>query len=67
MTDQIMSDGLEHRESSDDRSPLRALLDDPIRRAEANPLPARIRPFLERQIPASLGISHAGLSSPHAR
>ena len=36
MTDQIMPDGLEHHESSDARSPLRALLDDPIRRAEAN-------------------------------
>jgi predicted metalloprotease with PDZ domain len=36
LTDQIMPDGLEHHESSDDRSPLRALLDDPVRRAEAN-------------------------------
>jgi predicted metalloprotease with PDZ domain len=39
LTDQIMPDGLEHHESSDDRSPLRALLDDPLRRAEANLLP----------------------------
>lgn len=39
LTDQIMPDGLEHHESSDDRSPLRALLDDDIRRAEANLLP----------------------------
>jgi predicted metalloprotease with PDZ domain len=39
LTDQIMPDGLEHHESSDDRSPLRALLDDPVRRAEANLLP----------------------------
>jgi predicted metalloprotease with PDZ domain len=39
LTDQIMPDGLEHHESSDNRSPLRALLDDPIRRAEANLLP----------------------------
>ncbi len=39
LTDQIMPDGLEHHESSDDRSPLRALLDDPTRRAEANLLP----------------------------
>ncbi len=39
LTDQIMPDGLEHHESSDDRSPLRVLLDDPIRRAEANLLP----------------------------
>jgi predicted metalloprotease with PDZ domain len=36
LTDQIMPDGLEHHESSDDRSPLRALVDDPVRRAEAN-------------------------------
>jgi predicted metalloprotease with PDZ domain len=36
LTDQIMPDGLEHHESSDDRSPLRALLDDQVRRAEAN-------------------------------
>ena len=36
LTDQIMPDGLEHHESSDNRSPLRALLDDPTRRAEAN-------------------------------
>ena len=36
LTDQIMPDGLEHHESSDNRSPLRALLDDPIRRAEAS-------------------------------
>jgi predicted metalloprotease with PDZ domain len=35
LTDQIMPDGLEHHESSDDRSPLRTLVDDPIRRAEA--------------------------------
>ncbi|MBS0373727.1 MAG: M61 family metallopeptidase [Proteobacteria bacterium] len=39
LTDQIMPDGLEHHESSDNRSPLRALLDDDIRRAEANLLP----------------------------
>jgi predicted metalloprotease with PDZ domain len=39
LTDQIMPDGLEHHQSSDDRSPLRTLLDDPIRRAEANLLP----------------------------
>jgi len=39
LTDQIMPDGLEHHESSDDRSPLRALVDDDIRRAEANLLP----------------------------
>lgn len=39
LTDQIMPDGIEHHESSDDRSPLRALLDDDIRRAEANLLP----------------------------
>lgn len=36
LTDQIMPDGLEHHESSDNRSPLRTLVDDPIRRAEAN-------------------------------
>jgi predicted metalloprotease with PDZ domain len=39
LTDQIMPDGLEHHESSDDRSPLRALTDDQVRRAEANLLP----------------------------
>jgi predicted metalloprotease with PDZ domain len=39
LTDQIMPDGLEHHESSDNRSPARALLDEPIRRAEANLLP----------------------------
>jgi len=39
LTDQIMPDGLEHHQSSDDRSPLRALIDDPVRRAEANLLP----------------------------
>ncbi|MGA2343826.1 MAG: M61 family peptidase, partial [Steroidobacteraceae bacterium] len=39
LSDQIMPDGLEHHQSSDDRSPLRALLDDPVRRAEANLLP----------------------------
>jgi predicted metalloprotease with PDZ domain len=39
LTDQIMPDGLEHHQSSDDRSPLRALSDDAIRRAEANLLP----------------------------
>ena len=39
LTDQIMPDGLEHHESSDDRSPLRALVDDAVRRAEANLLP----------------------------
>jgi predicted metalloprotease with PDZ domain len=39
LTDQIMPDGIEHHESSDNRSPLRALTDDPIRRAEANLLP----------------------------
>jgi predicted metalloprotease with PDZ domain len=39
LSDQIMPDGLEHHESSDNRSPLRALVDDPIRRAEANLLP----------------------------
>jgi predicted metalloprotease with PDZ domain len=39
LTDQIMPDGIEHHESSDNRSPARALLDDNIRRAEANLLP----------------------------
>jgi predicted metalloprotease with PDZ domain len=39
LTDQIMPDGVEHHESSDNRSPLRALLDDDIRRAEASLLP----------------------------
>jgi predicted metalloprotease with PDZ domain len=39
LTDQIAPDGLEHHESSDNRSPLRTLVDDPIRRAEANLLP----------------------------
>jgi len=39
LTDQIMPDGLEHHQSSDDRSPLRALVDDATRRAEANLLP----------------------------
>jgi predicted metalloprotease with PDZ domain len=36
LTDQIMPDGLEHHESSDNRSPYRTFLDDDIRRAEAN-------------------------------
>jgi predicted metalloprotease with PDZ domain len=39
LTDQIMPDGIEHHQSSDDRSPLRTLVDDSIRRAEANLLP----------------------------
>jgi predicted metalloprotease with PDZ domain len=39
LTDQVMPDGIEHHESSDDRSPLRALLDDDTRRAEAPLLP----------------------------
>ena len=39
LTDQIMEDGLEHHESSDNRSPLRTLLDEDIGRAEANLLP----------------------------
>jgi len=39
LTDQIMPDGIEHHQSSDDRSPLRALVDDSVRRAEANLLP----------------------------
>ena len=39
LTNQIMPDGIEHHESSDNRSPARALLDDDIRRAEANLLP----------------------------
>jgi predicted metalloprotease with PDZ domain len=39
LTDQIMPDGIEHHQSSDNRSPLRALVDDSIRRAEANLLP----------------------------
>ena len=39
LTDQVMEDGLEHHESSDNRSPLRTLQDDDLRRAEANLLP----------------------------
>ena len=39
LTEQIMPDGIEHHESSDDRSPLRTLLDDDTRRAEAPLLP----------------------------
>jgi len=36
LTDQIMPDGLEHHESSDNRSPYRTFLDEDVRRAEAN-------------------------------
>ena len=36
LTDQVMEDGLEHHESSDNRSPLRTLVDEDLRRAEAN-------------------------------
>jgi predicted metalloprotease with PDZ domain len=36
LTDQILPDGLEHHESSDNRSPYRTFLDDDVRRAEAN-------------------------------
>jgi len=36
LTDQIMPDGLEHHESSDNRSPYRTFLDDDVRRAEAS-------------------------------
>src|SRR5262249_42294513 len=39
LTDQIMPDGLEHHESSDNRSPYRTFLDEDVRRAEANLLP----------------------------
>jgi predicted metalloprotease with PDZ domain len=39
LTDQIMEDGIEHHQSSDNRSPLRTLADDDFRRAEANLLP----------------------------
>ena len=39
LTDQVTPDGIEHHQSSDDRSPLRTLVDDSIRRAEANLLP----------------------------
>ena len=39
LTDQILPDGLEHHESSDNRSPYRTFLDDDVRRAEANLLP----------------------------
>ena len=67
LTDQIMPDGLEHHESSDDRSPLRALLDDPIRRAEANLAAARVRAFLERQVSAAARHRDAQLSGTHAR
>ncbi|MBV8742945.1 MAG: M61 family metallopeptidase [Sinobacteraceae bacterium] len=35
LTDQIMPDGLEHHESSDNRSPYRTFLDEDVRRAEA--------------------------------
>ena len=36
LTDQIMPDGIEHHESSDNRSPYRTFLDEDVRRAEAN-------------------------------
>lgn len=39
LTDQIMEDGVEHHESSDNRSPLRTLQEDDLRRAEASLLP----------------------------
>jgi len=39
LTDQISPDGIEHHESSDNRSPLRTLLDDSTRLAESNLLP----------------------------
>jgi predicted metalloprotease with PDZ domain len=39
LTDQVMEDGLEHHESSDNRSPLRTLEDEDLFRAEANLLP----------------------------
>jgi predicted metalloprotease with PDZ domain len=39
LSDQIMEDGIEHHESSDDRSPLRSLQDDDLRRVQASLLP----------------------------
>lgn len=36
LTDQIMEDGIEHHQSSDNRSPLRTLADDDFRRSEAS-------------------------------
>jgi predicted metalloprotease with PDZ domain len=39
LTDQVMEDGLEHHESSDDRSPLWTLRDDDLFRSQANLLP----------------------------
>jgi predicted metalloprotease with PDZ domain len=39
LTDQIMPDGLEHHESSDNRSPYRTFLDEDLRLAEGNLLP----------------------------
>ena len=39
LTDRVMPDGLEHHESSDNRSPLRALLDEDVRLVEAPLLP----------------------------
>lgn len=64
LTDQIMPDGLEHHESSDNRSPLRALVDDPIRRAEANLLPHEFAHSWNGKYRRPAGIATADYQAP---
>ena len=64
LTDQIMPDGLEHHQSSDNRSPLRTLLDDPTRRAEANLLPHEYTHSWNGKYRRPAGIATANYQEP---
>jgi predicted metalloprotease with PDZ domain len=64
LTGQIMPDGIEHHESSDDRSPLRALLDEDTRRAEAPLLPHEYTHSWNGKFRRPVGLSTADYQAP---
>ena len=61
LSDDVAHFGLEHHESSDDRTSERSLIDDAERIEFADAAAARIRAFVERKISPACGTGHARL------
>ena len=63
LSDDVAHFGLEHHESSDDRTTERSLIDDARAGGIRDAAAARIRAFLERKIPAAGGIWRRRITS----
>ena len=67
LSDDVAHFGLEHHESSDDRTSERSLIDDARANRVREPAAARIRALVERKIPPARRTFHARLSAADER